>query len=98
MSQKDTSCVHIGSTLCLKTTPIKYNVGGYASGIDISLYLRLFVLISYICGFRKYSQMIEHTKYQQIDQKYHNVLQWARNAQNIISYNNELKFIYLPRE
>ena len=75
MSQKDTSCVHIGSTLCLKTTPIKYNVGGYASGIDIAMYLRMFVLISYTCGFRKYIQMIEHTKDQYIGQNRHGVLQ-----------------------
>ena len=98
MSQKDTSCVHIESTLCLRTTPIKYNVGGYASGIDIAMYLRMFVLISYTCGFRKYIQMIEHTKDQQIDQKHNNVLQWARNAQNNIFYENELKLIYLLRE
>ena len=42
--------------------------------------------------------MIEYTKYQWIGQNRHNVLQWSRNAQNIICYDNELKFIYLLRE
>ena len=43
MSQKDTSCVHIGSTLCLRNTLRKYNAGGYISGTDIAMHLRLFV-------------------------------------------------------
>ena len=64
MSQKDTSYVHIESTLCLRTTPRKYNTGGCKSGTDIAMYFMLFEFISYICGFRKYRKMIEHTKYQ----------------------------------
>ena len=59
MSQKYISYVHIGSTLCLRTNPRKYNVGGYASGTDIAMYLRQFVLIAYICGCRKDKQMKE---------------------------------------
>ena len=55
------------------------------------------MLIAYICGFIKYIQMIEYTKDQWIDQNYHDVLQWARNAQNMICYDNEFKFIYLLR-
>ena len=86
------------STLYLITNVRKYNTGGYVSGTDIAMYLRPFVLITYICGFRKDRKMIEYTKYQWIYQKHHDVLQWARNAQNIIRYDNELKFIYLPRE
>ena len=43
MSKNDTYYVHIVSTLCLITTLRKYNVGGYASGTDISMHLRLFV-------------------------------------------------------
>ena len=42
VSQKYTSYVHIGSTLCLRTTLRKYNAGGYASGTDIEMYLRPF--------------------------------------------------------
>ena len=53
MSPKDTSYVHIGSALCTITTLKKYNVGGYASGTDIAIYLRPFVFIAYIFGFRK---------------------------------------------
>ena len=62
------------------------------------MHLKPFLLIAYICGFRNYRQMIEYTKDQWIDQKHHDVLQWARNAQNIIGDENELKLIYLPRE
>ena len=51
MSQKNTSYIHIGLTLCLRTTARKYNAVGYASGTDISMHLRPFMLIYYICGF-----------------------------------------------
>ena len=70
MSQKDTSYLHIGSTLCL---------------------------ISYIFGFRKDNQIIEYTKDQWIDKKHHDLLQRDRNAQSIICYENQFKFIYLLR-
>ena len=98
MSQKYTSYVHIGSTLCLRTTPRKYNASGYATGTDTAMHLRPFVLIDYICGFRRYRQIIEYTKYQRIDKNHQDVLQWARNAQNIIRYEIESKFIYLPKK
>ena len=42
--------------------------------------------------------MIEYTKDQWIDQNHHDVLQWARNAQNILRYENELELIFLLRE
>ena len=42
--------------------------------------------------------MIEYTKYQWIDQHNHDAFQWARNAQNIFFYDNELKNIYSLRE
>ena len=58
MSQKDTSYVHIGSTMCLRNTLRKYNAGGYTSGTDIAMHLRLFLLIACICSFRKDRQMI----------------------------------------
>ena len=95
MSQKYTSYVHIGSTLCLKTTLREYNAVGYTPGTDIAMNLRPFVLIAYICGFRKDIQVIEYTKDQWIDQHHQDLLQWAWNFQNIIRYDNELKFIYL---
>ena len=98
MSQEYTSHVHIGSTLCLITTPRKYNAGVYASGTDIAIHLRPFVLISYISGFRNYRQMVEYAKDKFIDQNHHDVLQWARNGQNIIHYDNKLKLSYLLRE
>ena len=58
MSQKDTSYVHIGSTLCLITTIRKYNAGGYTPHTDIAMNFSLFLLIAYICGFIKDRQMI----------------------------------------
>ena len=72
----------------MRTTTRKYNVRWYASGTDIAIHLRPFVLIAHIFGFRKDTKIIEYTKYQWIDQKYYNVLQWARNAENIICYDN----------
>ena len=81
--------------LCLRTTLRKYNARGYKSGTDIAMHLRPFVLIAYISGFRNDRQITEYTKDQWIDQNYHDVLQWARNAQNIICYDNELKLTYL---
>ena len=84
--------------MCLITTPRKYYVVGYASGTDIAMNLRLFVLIAYICDFRKDRQMIKYTKDQLIDKNHHDVLQWDRNDQNIIFYDNELELIYLLRE
>ena len=59
------------------------------------MHLRPFVLIAYICGFRKNRQMIEYAKYQWIDQNYHDILQLAINDQNIIPPENELKLFYL---
>ena len=94
MSQNVTSYLHIGSTLCQRTNIEKYNAGGYAPGTDIEMHLRPFVLISYIFGFRKDRKIIEYTKYKWIDKNHHDVLQWARNAQNIICYDNELELIY----
>ena len=58
ISQKDTSYVYIGSTLCLRTDLRKYDPGGFASDTDILIHLRPFVLIAYSCGFRKDRQMI----------------------------------------
>ena len=42
--------------------------------------------------------MREYTKHQWIDQNHHDVLQWARNAQNSIRYDNELKLFNLLRK
>ena len=75
MSKNYTSNVHIGSTLCQRTTRRKYYTGGYASGTDIVMYLRPFLLISYIFSFRKDRTMIEHKKIQWIDQNHNDVLQ-----------------------
>ena len=73
MSQKDTTYVHIGSTLCLRTDLRKYDLGGYASDTDIVIHLRPFVLIAYSYGLKKDRQMIEYTKYQWVDQKHHDI-------------------------
>ena len=73
VSQKDTSYVHIGPKLCLRTPLRKYNGDGYAAGTDIAMHLRPFVLIAHIIGFRRYRQMIEYTKDQWIDQKHHDI-------------------------
>ena len=97
-SQKDISYFHIGSNMFLRTTLRKYNAGGYASGTDTVMDFRPFVFIANIFGFIKDRNMIEYTKYQWIDQKHHDILQWYIKSQNIIHYYNEFKFINLLRE
>ena len=74
--------------LCLRNTLRKYNAGGYASGTYIAMHLRPFFKIAYICGFRKDRKIIYYTKDQCIDKNHHDLLQWARNTQNIIRYDN----------
>ena len=98
MTQKDNYYVKIGSTMCLRTTLRKYNVGWYASGTDIAMHLRLFILITHIFGSKRDRQMVEYTIYQQVGHEHHNILQWARNTQIVICYENELKLFYLLRE
>ena len=73
-------------------------MGGFKSGTDIDMHLRLFLLIAYICSFIKDRQMIEYTGYQWIDQKHHDLLQWYINVHDIIRCDNEFKFIFLLRE
>ena len=62
MPQNYNSYVHIGSTLSIRTNPRNYYAVGYASVTNIAMHLRLFVLIAFICGFRKDSKIIEYTK------------------------------------
>ena len=72
MSQNYTSYFQIGSTLCLRSTLRKYNVGGYASGTGTVVHLWLCLcLVDYICGFRKDMQIIEYTKDKRIYQNNH---------------------------
>jgi hypothetical protein len=59
MSQKDTSYVEIGSTMCSRMTLQKYNAGSYASDCTIQIHKHPFVLIAYICGFRKDRLLME---------------------------------------
>ena len=55
-------------------------------------------LIAFICGFRNDMKIIKYTKDKWIYQKHNGLLQWARNAQNIICHDNELELIDLIRE
>ena len=48
MSQNDTYYLHIESTLYLRTTIRNYNAGGYTSGTDIAVHMRMFRLTAYI--------------------------------------------------
>ena len=98
MSQNDTSYFHIGSKICVITNLRYYNVGKYASGTDIVMNLRPFVLIAYIFGFRNDRQIVEYTKDKLIYQENHDLLQWNRNAQNIFRFVNELELINFIRE
>ena len=74
----------------MENTIMKYDMGGQTSGTDIVIHLRLFVLIDYICDFRKDRKIIEYNKYQWTDQNHQDILKWAINTQNIFCYDNEL--------
>jgi hypothetical protein len=92
MSHKDKNHVEIGSTMCIRTTVRKYNSGAYSS---IPIHLRPFALIAYICGFGKDKHLMEYVKNKWIEDRDANVMQWAKNARNIIRNDKELKLIYL---
>ncbi len=62
ISLKDKSYVDIGSTMCIRTTLWKFNAGGYSSDSSIKIQMHPFVLISFICGFRKNRQRMEYIK------------------------------------
>ena len=93
--KKDTSNVHIGSTLCLRTTLRKYNAGGYASGTHIAMYLKTFVLIAYICGLeriRRWYNILKINGYINSINMYWNELE-TTNIQFVMTMNWNL-FIY----
>ena len=99
MSKKDRSYVEIGSSMCIRTTLQKYNAGGYSSDSTINIHMRPYVLIAYICGFRKDRERMEFIKNRWMtDECDNNVLQWAQNATNVIHNDNELKVGYLLKE
>ena len=54
--------------------------------------------MAYICGFEKDKDLMEYIKNEWIEDRNEDVMQWAKNARNIIRSNNELKLVYLLRE
>ncbi len=84
--------------MCIRTTLRKYNAGGYSSESSIDIQMRPFVLIAYICGFRKDKLLMEYIKNEWMNERNNDILQWAKNSRNIIRNDNDLKLIYLLRE
>jgi hypothetical protein len=62
MLQKDTLYVKIGSTMCIRTTLQKHNAGSYSLDHTIQVCMHPFVLIAYICGFRKDRLLMDYLK------------------------------------
>jgi hypothetical protein len=82
----------------IRTTLQKYNTVSYASDCRIQIHMHPFLLIAYICGFRKDRLLTEYIKNEWINKCNNGVLQWAKNACNIICNGNDLKLINLLRE
>ena len=94
LSKRDKS-VHIGRTMCLRTTLQKQNSGVSLSSLP--LHLRPYVLIVYIVGFDRNIAYMEEIKEQWVDRKQPDIMAWAKSAQDIILFDDDLKVIYLFR-
>ena len=94
MSLKDTSFIHIGMTLCLRTRLRQHNAG-YSTKHKFNIEKRPYVLIAYICGFQRNKELMEYIHQKWLENHDNNVLNWAQNAKNIIKHDNDLKLILL---
>ena len=92
-SKRDKS-VHIGRTMCLQTTLQKQN-SGHVSLSSLPLYLCSYVLIAYIVGFDHNISYMEEIKEQWVDREQPDIMAWAKSAQDIILFDDNLKlYIY----
>lgn len=99
MSLRDRTYVHIDSTYCLRSMLWKHNAGYSSVDNDLPTNKRPYVLIAYICGFQKDKELMTRVKERWRDQRnFMNVSQWAKDGQNIIQYDDDLKLIYLLKD
>ena len=81
--------------MCLRTTLQKQN-----SGVSLSLlplHLRPYVLIAYIVGFDRNISHMEEIKEQWVDREQPDIMAWAKSAQDIIFFDDDLKVVCLFR-
>ena len=92
LSKRDKS-VHVGRTMCIQTTLQKQNSGVSLSSLP--LHLCPYVLIAYIVGFDHNISYIEEIKEQWVDREQPDIMAWAKSAQDIILFDDDLKVVYL---
>ena len=71
------------------------------SGISKSslpLHLRPYVLIAYIVGFDRNIDYMEEIRDQWIDNQNNDIKCWAKSANDIIRFDDDLRVIYLFRD
>ena len=97
MSKRNNRFVYIGTTMCLRSLLRSHNSG--TGSFEVSIEFRSYVLISYICGFKKNQTLIEEIKNTwRMDYKLENIFEWARNAEYFISHDIDLHLVYLLRD
>ena len=82
--------------MCLRSMLRKQNTGVFSSSLP--LHLRPYVLLAYIVGFDRNTAYMEEIKSQWVDRQNSDVINWMKSAENIISFDDDLKVIYLSRE
>ena len=96
ISKKDKS-VHIGKTLCIRTALRKQNSG--VSSSSLPTYLGPYILLfAYIVGFDRNISYMEEIKDQWVERQQPDIITQAKSAEDIITFDDDLKVIYLFRE
>ena len=85
----------IGKTLCLRTSLRKQNSG--VSSSSLPMHFRPYVLLAYIVGFDRNISYMEEIKDQWVDRQHSDIITWAKSAEDIILFDDDLKVIYLFR-
>ena len=82
--------------MCLRSMLRKQNTGVFSSSLP--LHLRPYVLLAYIVGFDRNTAYMEEIKGQWVDRQKSDVINWMKSTEKIISFDDDLKVIYLSRE
>ena len=59
---------------------------------------RPYVLMAYICSFKKDKQLMEEVKNTwEFDYRDADILQWVKHAESFVNYNEDLRLVFLFR-
>ena len=61
------------------------------------MHFRPYVLLAYIVGFDRNISYMEEIKDQWVDRQHSDIITWAKSAEDIILFDDDLKVIYLFR-